>query len=219
MRVWVLEDRPAGAADNLEALLRQLADGSRGQVRLLGAGPLTPATLGSLRAHTPDLLVLDGTAWSETAWADDLLALGAGLVVLAAPEDGPRVCRLAERHPLVLVPPAPGPDALWLAMHAAWAARQRELHWRGEVEHLQQRLSDRIVIERAKGILVQCLRITEEDAYNRLRVLSRRQRRPMREIAQSFLDTQDLLTPGDAQVLQESNVNTPGDAGEAPLPR
>src|SRR5689334_14854112 len=122
MRVWVLEDRPAGAVGKLEALLRQLADGSRGEVRLLGAGPPAPATLGSLRAHAPDLLVLDGTAWSEAAWADDLLALGAGLVVLTAPEDGPRLRRVAERHPVMLVPPAAGPDALWLALHAAWAA-------------------------------------------------------------------------------------------------
>ena len=42
---------------------------------------------------------------------------------------------------------------------------------------LEQRLSDRIIVERAKGILVQRLKITEGDAYKRLRLLSRRQRR------------------------------------------
>jgi hypothetical protein len=55
-------------------------------------------------------------------------------------------------------------------------------------------LSDRIIIERAKGILVQRLGITEEDAYKRLRVLSRRQRRQIRDIAQSLVDTQYLFT-------------------------
>jgi two-component system, response regulator PdtaR len=219
MRVWVLEDRRAGAEGNLEAQLKQLADRSQGELRLLGAGPPAPTTANSLRAQGPDLLVVDGAAWPEAPWANEVLALGAGVVVLTAPEDGPRFRRLAEQHPLVFIPVAAGPDALWLALHAAWAARQRQRHWQTELERLQQRLNDRIVIERAKGVLLQRLRITEEEAYNRLRVLSRRQRRPMRDIAQSFLDTQDLLTPGDPQDLEESTGETPSGAGEAPLPR
>ena len=219
MRVWVVEDRRADAEGKLEALLKQLADRSRGEVCLVGAGPLGPATAGSLRAQAPDLLVVDGAAWPEAPWAEEVLALGAGVVVRTAPEDGPRFRRLAELHPLVFVPAAAGPDALWLALHAAWAARQRQQHWRTEVERLQQRLSDRIVIERAKGVLVQRLRISEEEAYNRLRVLSRRQRRPMRDIAQSFLDTQDLLSPGDNAVPEEGNGESPHGAGETPLPR
>jgi two-component system, response regulator PdtaR len=219
MRVWVLEDRRAGAGGSLEALLKDIADRSQGEVRLLGAAPLAPAAAGALRAQAPDLLVVDGTAWPEAPWVEDVLALGAGLVVVTALEDGPRFRRLAEQHPVVLAPAAAGPDALALALHAAWAARQRQRHWQAEVERLQQRLADRIVIERAKGVLMQRLRISEEEAYNRLRVLSRRQRRPMRDIAQSFLDTQDLLSPGDAAGLEEGNGETPRDAGEAPLPR
>src|SRR5262249_61357673 len=68
---------------------------------------------------------------------------------------------------------------------------------------LQQRLEDRIVIERAKGILVQRLGVSEEDAYKRLRVLSRRQRRQIRDIAQSFLDTQSLLMPDENGFLEQ----------------
>jgi len=52
-----------------------------------------------------------------------------------------------------------------------------------------------VVIERAKGVLLQRLGISEEEAYKRLRVLSRRQRRQIRDIAQSLLDAQALLTP------------------------
>src|SRR5262249_5371243 len=64
-----------------------------------------------------------------------------------------------------------------------------------QVARLEQRLSDRIVIERAKGILIQRLKISEEEAYKRLHSLSRRQRRQIRDIAQSLLDTQLLLSP------------------------
>src|SRR5262249_38808325 len=72
----------------------------------------------------------------------------------------------------------------------------RRQAWQAQVELLQQRLNDRIVIERAKGILVQRLRIAEEEAYQRLRLLSRRQRRQIRDVAQSLLDAQELLLPG-----------------------
>jgi AmiR/NasT family two-component response regulator len=74
------------------------------------------------------------------------------------------------------------------------AAGKREARWIKEFAHLQQRLADRIVIERAKGILMRRLRISEEEAYKRLRVLSRRQRRQIRKIAQSLLDAEQLFT-------------------------
>src|SRR5207248_1625381 len=85
--------------------------------------------------------------------------------------------------------------SLWLALLGTAAAQRRQLHWKMQLARLQQRLTDRIVIERAKGVLVQRLGISEEDAYKRLRLLSRRQRRQIRDIAQSLLDTQFLFLP------------------------
>ena len=67
------------------------------------------------------------------------------------------------------------------AVEAALSGLRRQRHWKAQVEQLQQRLQDRIVIERAKGVLVQRLGITEEEAYKRLRVLSRRQRQQREE--------------------------------------
>jgi response regulator NasT len=101
---------------------------------------------------------------------------------------------------VVLVPAGAGPECLGLAVLSARAAQARQRGWQSQLEQLQQRLNDRIVIERAKGVLVQRLGIPEEEAYKRLRVLSRRQRRQIRDIAQSLLDAQALLTP-------ESNGN------------
>jgi AmiR/NasT family two-component response regulator len=84
---------------------------------------------------------------------------------------------------------------MWLAVLTSFVGQRRHLQWKNQVARLQRRLSDRIVIERAKGILVQRLKISEEEAYKRLRVLSRRQRRQIRDIAQSLLDTQFLFLP------------------------
>jgi hypothetical protein len=221
MRVWVVEDQRAGGEGALASLLNHLADRAPDDFRLLGAGPLTPAMLDWLRGQAPELLVVDEAAWPEAAWAEEVLAAGAAAVIATAPERGPRFRALAERYPLILVPPRPTPEALALALLGARAAWQRQRACREELERLQQRLHDRILIERAKGVLVRRLHVSEDEAYNRLRVLSRRQRRPMRDIAQSFLDTQDLLSPGDNG---NGTNGTPADdaangAGEAPLAR
>jgi AmiR/NasT family two-component response regulator len=219
MLVWVVEDQRAGAGAALASLLKRLAERAAGELRLLGAGPLTAGGADWLRGQAPDLLVVDEPAWPDAAWAEDVLAAGAGVVAVTAPERAPRFRALAERYPLVLVPPAPTPEALWLALLGAGAARQRQQDCREQLERLQQRLEDRILIERAKGELVRRLNISEDDAYNRLRVLSRRQRRPMRDVARSFLDTQDLLAPGGDGPDAPDQADATNGAGETSLPR
>jgi response regulator NasT len=119
-----------------------------------------------------------------------------GVVVVTTAERAERFRPLANQHPVAFTLPSAGVDGLWLALVTALAGRRREANWQSQVARLQRRLSDRIVIERAKGILVERLKISEEEAYKRLRMLSRRQRRQIREIAQSLLDTQFLFAPG-----------------------
>jgi len=119
-----------------------------------------------------------------------------GLLVVASAEGAQRFQLLAEEYPIGFAPPTADADAMWLAVLTSFAGYRRQLQWKSEVARLQRRLSDRIVIERAKGILVQRLKISEDEAYKRLRVLSRRQRRQIRDIAQSLLDTQFLFLPG-----------------------
>ena len=54
----------------------------------------------------------------------------------------------------------------------------------------------RKLMERAKGILQQKHGITEEDAYLRLRNQSRRLRRPIREMAEAIILTEELNRQG-----------------------
>jgi AmiR/NasT family two-component response regulator len=142
-----------------------------------------------------DLLVIHEPAWPEGSLTQELVDLGLGLLVVTSPERVERFRSLAEQHPIGFLAPSPSPEALWLAIATAFAGQRRQLEWKVQVARLQRRLNDRIVIERAKGILVQRLKISEEEAYKRLRVLSRRQRRQIRDIAQSLLDTQFLFLP------------------------
>jgi len=52
---------------------------------------------------------------------------------------------------------------------------------------IRRQLETRKLVERAKGILQRTLRLTEEQAYLRMRNDSRRQRRPMRELAEEII--------------------------------
>lgn len=61
-----------------------------------------------------------------------------------------------------------------------------------ETQEMKRALETRKVIERAKGILQQRRGITEEDAYLLLRNQSRRLRRPMKELAEAIILSEDL---------------------------
>jgi two-component system, response regulator PdtaR len=73
-------------------------------------------------------------------------------------------------------------------------ARFRELQGlRNEVVELQDSLEARKLIERAKGILMQRLALSERDAYERLRQRARDKRAKMKDIAQAIIEAEELL--------------------------
>ena len=65
-----------------------------------------------------------------------------------------------------------------------------------ETQEMKRELETRKLMERAKGILQQKHGITEEDAYLRLRNQSRRLRRPIRELAEAIILTEELNRQG-----------------------
>ena len=198
MRVWVVDDISSGGANNLERLVRDLATRPDCDLEVVGSSGFQPDFVDAMRKLVPDLLdvlLVNESAWPEDAGAQDVLGLGLGVVLVTSVGRLERFRSLADLYALAFVPPASDPEVLWLALVGAFAGQRRQAQWQSQIARLQQRLTDRIIIERAKGILVQRLRISEEEAYQRLRVLSRRQRRQIREIAQSLLDTQCLFAP------------------------
>lgn len=61
-----------------------------------------------------------------------------------------------------------------------------------ETLEMKRQLETRKLVERAKGILQYKFNLTEEEAYLRLRNESRRLRRPMRDLAEAIIMTEDL---------------------------
>jgi response regulator NasT len=183
-------------------LLRQLQETQGTSLQVVGSCPYQAdfaTAMGKLLPDLLDLIVVREPAWPAHADTQAILTLGAGFVVAANPEKLERFRGLAEQFPLSFLRETPDLLELRLALVSALAARRRHVQAKSQVARLQQRLDDRIIVERAKGILVQRLKISEEEAYQRLRVQSRRQRRQIRDIAQSLLDTQTLMEPAPAE--------------------
>jgi AmiR/NasT family two-component response regulator len=73
-------------------------------------------------------------------------------------------------------------------------ARFKEIQsLRSQVSELEESLESRKIIERAKGILMQRLGLSERDAYERLRHRARDKRAKMRDIAQAIIEAEELL--------------------------
>jgi two-component system, response regulator PdtaR len=69
-----------------------------------------------------------------------------------------------------------------------------------ETLEMKRRLEERKLVERAKGILQYRHKLTEEEAYLRLRNESRRLRRPMKDLAEAIILAEDLSRKTEAEV-------------------
>lgn len=79
------------------------------------------------------------------------------------------------------------------AINIALARFQDIQQLQSEVSELQESLESRKLVERAKGILMQRLGLTERDAYERLRQRARDKRIKMKDIAQAIIEAEELL--------------------------
>jgi two-component system, response regulator / RNA-binding antiterminator len=66
---------------------------------------------------------------------------------------------------------------------------------RGQLESAQTELSERKLIERAKGILMQAIGLSEEQAYRHLRRMAMDRSQRLAEVAQGVVQARSLLRP------------------------
>ena len=84
------------------------------------------------------------------------------------------------------------------AIQAARARHEELQALREEAESLAEALAARKVIERAKGLLMEKERLTEDEAFARLRKASQASQRPLKVIAEAV-----VATLGDGDVTEE----------------
>jgi AmiR/NasT family two-component response regulator len=83
-----------------------------------------------------------------------------------------------------------------------------------ENRNLRTALASRIVIEQAKGVLIERLDLPAEDVFELLRSAARRSRRPLRDLAAEILKTR--VTPG--YIEREIRHLVGGNAPASPKP-
>ncbi len=79
------------------------------------------------------------------------------------------------------------------AINIALARFHEMQELRTEVGELHEALEARKLVERAKGILMQRLRLGEREAYERLRQRARDKRMKMKDIALAIIEAEELL--------------------------
>ena len=76
------------------------------------------------------------------------------------------------------------------------AARHLEFQQlEAEVERAQQALEDRKLVERAKGLLMSALDLSEQDAFRRLQLTARERNLRLADVAARIVEQQTLLEP------------------------
>jgi response regulator NasT len=192
MRVLIAEDDPLIALGLVERL------------RSLGHEPIGPAADGAeamelARTSLPDLYLFD----IEMPHVDGLEAAmqlaEAGLrrpVVVVTGVDDPSLIErsIATGVSAYLTKPIDSREldaaiGLAAARHAEFQALE------AEVEQAQQALEDRKLVERAKGLLMNALDLSEPDAFRRLQLTARERNLRLADVAARIVEQQRLLEP------------------------
>jgi len=192
MRVLIAEDDPLIALGLCERL------------RSLGHEPIGPASDGEqaiemARANPPDLYLfdvempkLDGLE-AATQLADD--GLRRPVVVVTGVDDPSLIERsIASGVSAYLTKPVDSREleaaiGLAAARHAEFSALE------AEVDRTQQALEDRKLVERAKGLLMSALNLSEPEAFRRLQLTARERNLRLAEVAGRIVEQQSLLAP------------------------
>jgi two-component system, response regulator PdtaR len=192
MRVLVAEDDPV------------IALGLAERLRTLGHDPIGPVSDGEqavamAKQSLPDLYLFD----IEMPNVDGLAAAGRlaaeGLrrptVVITGVDDPSLVERsIASGVSAYLTKPIDARD-LEAAIELA-QLRQAEFEaLEAEVRRAQQALEDRKLVERAKGLLMSALQLSEQDAFRRLQTTARERNLRLAEVARRIVEQQSLLEP------------------------
>ena len=192
MRVLVAEDDPL------------IALGLSERLRSLGHEPIGPACDGRqaielARESLPDLYLFDiempNTDGLEAAkqLADD--GLRRPVVVVTGVDDPSLIERsIASGVSAYLTKPVDSRE-LKAAIELA-AARHSEFQaLEAEVDRAQQALEDRKLVERAKGLLMTALNLSEQDAFKRLQLAARERNLRLADVARRVVEQQSLLEP------------------------
>jgi len=192
MKVLIAEDDPLIALGLVERL------------RSLGHEPIGPAADGAeamelARQSLPDLYLFDiempNVDGLEAATQLAQAGLRRPVVVVTGVDDPSLIERsIVSGVSAYLTKPVDSREldaaiGLAAARHAEFQALE------AEVDRAQQALEDRKLVERAKGLLMSALNLSEPDAFRRLQLTARERNLRLADVAARIVEQQSLLEP------------------------
>ncbi|MBA4176943.1 MAG: response regulator [Leptothrix sp. (in: Bacteria)] len=146
----------------------------------------------------PDVVIVD----SESPSRDTLEHLGTvsascprPVVVFSAAADAAPMQQALKAGVSAYVIDGLNPQRLLPVLQVAIARFEQDRALRGQLETAQAQLSERKVVERAKGILMAEIGLTEEQAFAHLRKLAMDRGQRLAQVAERVVAARDLLKP------------------------
>jgi response regulator NasT len=180
----VLVDSDAVWRKNIKAIL------TRAGYWVVGEAADGLSALKMVRSRQPDLLVIsaelpgmDGLEVARIVHEDKL----APVVVLAAGQSQGLLERAKNARVAALLSKPVDEGSLLPAIEISLVNYQEIVRLEKEVEDLKNALETRKLVERAKGILMETLGITETEAFRRIQKQSMNKRVSMRQVAEAII--------------------------------
>lgn len=190
-----------GEAD--EQLLAQLARSRALQAGLQQAGYDVIASLpGDMRLPErllqlqPDLIIVDAESDARDVLEHIVLATrSAPRPIALFTEDGDqgRMAAAMEAGVTAYVVAGLQPERVKPVLDVAMARFKAEQKLRAELRDARTQLAERKIIERAKGLLMQRQRLSEDEAYQKMRRMAMERKLKLADVAKILLDAVELL--------------------------
>ncbi|HLN87907.1 MAG TPA: ANTAR domain-containing protein [Candidatus Limnocylindrales bacterium] len=182
-RVLVIDDHESSRRDLVNILLQRgyeiVGEGSSGKLALTLARTATPDVM----LMAVGLADLDGIQ----AASEILATYHLPIVLITSHYDAMTVERATKAGVMALLLKPVRADAVSPAIELAISRFKDFLALQQENESLKENLESRKIIERAKGLLMEQRRLSEEQAYSLIKKTSMNMRKPMADVAQAIL--------------------------------
>ena len=112
-----------------------------------------------------------------------------GVILLIKPELSPNVCAKVENYGVMVVEKPINRATLFQAIRLLNVARNRLLGYKKETVKLENQIAEMRLVDRAKGALIKCLNMNEEQAHKYILKHAMDMRMTKAEVAQNILKT------------------------------
>jgi response regulator NasT len=194
---------PVAGAENDSALAAQARRGAALRIGLLESGYDIVASMPAdiflperIAQLQPDLIIVDSESDARDVLEHIVVATHGAprpIVLFTDDQDPGSVEAAMAAGVSAYIVAGLQPERVKAVLDVALARFRRERKLLDELSDTRQKLAERKVIERAKGLLMTRHRLSEDQAYQKLRSMAMNKNLKLAEIAQRILDVEDLL--------------------------